>query len=98
MANNHMVRFDNGAFFDYNSATSLGINGTGLFLRVNDKNKLITGKTVYDKIEEFKRKSGNYGKEDCIRSIKDYLCGKVVIAGYGNFRAYRIGRRSTINY
>ena len=109
MANNHMVRFDNGAFFDYNSATYLGNNGTkiwsgfstavtitesGLFLRVNDKNKLITGKTVYDKIEEFKRKSGNYGKEDCIRSIKDYLCGKVVIAGYGNFRAYRIGEIS----
>ena len=106
MANNHMVRFDNGAFFDYKNSSSLGNSGTkmwsgfstavtitesGLFLRINDKNKLITGKTVYDKLEEFRRRSGNYRTEECMRAIKEYLKGKVVIAGYGNFRAYRIG-------
>ena len=56
MANDHMVRFDNGAFFDYNNAAHLGNSGTkiwsgfstavtitesGLYLRLNDKNKLI---------------------------------------------------------
>ena len=109
MANNHMVRFDNGAFFDYNSAAYLGNNGTkiwsgfstavtitesGLYLRLNDKNKLITGKTVYDKMEEFKRRYSNIRSEESMRAITDYLKGKVVIAGYGNFRAYRIGEIS----
>ena len=106
MANNHMVRFDNGAFFDYKTETLLGHSGSriwsgystavtitesGLYLRVNDKNKLITGKTVYEKIEEIRRKSGNMRSEESMRAITEYFKGKVVIAGYGNFRAYRIG-------
>ena len=106
MANNHMVRFDSGSFFDYHSARSIGQHNThiwsgystavtitesGLFLRVNDKNKLITGKTVYDKFEEFHRKYGNMRSEECMRAILDYFKGKVVIATYGNYRAYRIG-------
>ena len=109
MANDHMVRFDNGAFFDYNSAVNLGNNGTkiwsgfstavtitesGLYLRLNDKNKLITGKTVYDKMEELRRRNSNIRSEESMRAITDYLKGKVVIAGYGNFRAYRIGEIS----
>ena len=106
MANNHMVRFDNGSFFDYHTARSIGQHNTniwsgystavtitesGLFLRVNDKNKLITGKTVYDKFQEFHRKYGNMRSEECMRAILDYFKGKVVIAVYGNYRAYRIG-------
>ena len=109
MANSHMVRFDNGAFFDYGSAVNLGNSGTkiwsgystaititesGLFLRVNDKNKLITGKTVYDKMQEFRGIYHNMRSEEAMRAITDYLKGKVVIAGYGNFRAYRIGEIS----
>ena len=109
MANDHMVRFDNGSFFDYNSAVNLGNNGTkiwsgfstavtitesGLYLRLNDKNKLITGKTVYDKMEELRRRNSNIRSEESMRAITDYLKGKVVIAGYGNFRAYRIGEIS----
>ena len=109
MANNYMVRFDKGSFFDYHNTAKLGNNGTqiwsgystavtitesGLFLRVNDKNKLITGKTVYDKFEEFRRRNGNIRSEESRRAITDYLKGKVVIAGYGNFRAYRIGEIS----
>ena len=109
MANNYMVRFDKGSFFDYHSAVKLGDFGTkmwsgystavtitesGLFLRVNDKNKLITGKTVYDKFEEIRRTMKNMRSEDYRRAITEYLKGKVVIAGYGNFRAYRIGEIS----
>jgi len=109
MANDHMVRFDNGAFFDYNSAVNWGNSGTkiwsgfstavtitesGLYLRLNDKNKLITGKTVYDKMEELRRRNSNIRSEESMRAITDYLKGKVVIAGYGNFRAYRIGEIS----
>ena len=109
MANNHMVRFDNRSFFDYNNSTPLGNTGSkiwsgystavtitesGLYLRVNDKNKLITGKTVYDKIQEFGRKFSNLRSEESIREISDYFRGKTVIAGYGSFRAYRIGEIS----
>ena len=105
MANNYMVRFDNGSFFDYNSSSKIGNNSkmwsgystavtiteSGLYLRINDKNKLITGKTVFDKFEEFRSRYGNMRSEECMRNITDYFKGKVVIAGYGNFRAYRIG-------
>ena len=63
-------------------------------MRVNDKNKLITGKTVYDKFEEFRSRIKNFRSEDYRRAITEYLKGKVVIAGYGNFRAYRIGEIS----
>ena len=109
MANNHMVRFDNRSFFDYKNSTPLGNTGSkiwsgystavtitesGLYLRVNDKNKLITGKTVYDKIQEFGRKFSNLRSEESIREISDYFRGKTVIAGYGSFRAYRIGEIS----
>ena len=109
MANNHMVRFDNRSFFDYNNSTPLGNTGSkiwsgystavtitesGLYLRVNDKNQLITGKTVYDKIQEFGRKFSNLRSEESIREISDYFRGKTVIAGYGSFRAYRIGEIS----
>ena len=105
MANNYMVRFDNGSFFDYNSSSKIGNNSkmwsgystavtiteSGLYLRINDKNKLITGKTVFDKFEEFRSRYGNMRSEECMRNITDYFKGKVVIAGYGNFRSYRIG-------
>ena len=105
MANNHMVRFDTGSFFDYKDTSPIGNNSkiwsgystavtiteSGLFLRINDKNKLITGKTVFDKFEEFGRRYRSLRSEECMRNIVDYFKGKVVIAGYGNFRAYRIG-------
>ena len=97
MANNYMVRFDNGSFFDYNSSSKIGNNSkmwsgystavtiteSGLYLRINDKNKLITGKTVFDKFEEFRSRYGNMRSEECMRNITDYFKGKVVIAGYG---------------
>ena len=67
MANNHIVRFDDRSFYDYKNSVPFGRSGAkiwtgfstavaitenGLFLRVNDKNKLITGKTAYDKMSE----------------------------------------------
>ena len=106
MANNHMVRFDDRSFYDYKEATPFGKSGakiwsgfstavsiteSGLYLRVNDKNKLITGKTALDKINDIFRKFGNNRSEDCKREIIEYFKGKTVIATYGNYRAYRIG-------
>ena len=109
MANNHMVRFDDRSFYDYQNSTSFGKSGAkiwsgfstavaitenGLFLRLNDKNKLITGKTALDKMQEIGKKYGNMRSEDCQREINDYFRGRTVIATYGNYRAYRIGEIS----
>ena len=106
MANNHMVRFDDRSFYDYNNPSEFGRSGAkiwsgystavtitenGLFLRVNDKNKLITGKTAYDKMREIGQKYGNIKSEDSQREISEYFKGRTVIATYGNYRAYRIG-------
>ena len=115
MANNHIVRFDDRSFYDYKNpvefgssrakiwsgyATAVSITENGLFLRVNDKNKLITGKTAYSKMQEFGNRYGNMRGEDCQREINEYFKNKTVIATYGNYRAYRIGEISfdkTIN-
>ena len=109
MANNHMVRFDNRSFYDYKNAIEFGSSRTkiwsgyatavtitenGLFLRVNDKNKLITGKTAYSKMLEIGKRFGNMRSEDSQREIMEYFKGRTVIATYGNYRAYRIGEIS----
>ena len=115
MANNNVIRFDNRSFFDYSEQVSFGNNGnriwngystavaiteSGLFLRINDKNKLISGKTVYEKMKEIAQKFKIKRSQECIREISEYFIGKTVLAGYGNYRAYRIGEISfdrTIN-
>ena len=110
MANNHMVRFDDRSFYDYHSASPFGRSGAkiwsgystavtitenGLFLRLNDKNKLITGKSAYEKMVEIGRRYGNnLRSEESQREINEYFRGKTVIATYGNYRAYRIGEVS----
>ena len=110
MANNHMVRFNDRSFYDYFSASPFGRSGSkiwagystavtitenGLFLRLNDKNKLVTGKSAYEKMVEIGRRFGNnLRSEESQREINEYFRGKTVIATYGNFRAYRIGEVS----
>ena len=104
MANNKIIRFDKRNFYDYSDTIPIGSNGnsiwngystavtiteSGLFLRINDKNRLISGKTVLDKMKEFEMKYKT--SEERSREISEYFIGKTVIATYGNFRAYRIG-------
>ena len=105
--NNHIIRFDDG-FYDYNDSEFFGRDGkatiyhgystavciteNGLFLRLNDKNKMITGKTAYEKMIELSKKyNGNMFNESYIRDIKDYFIGKTVVTKYGIYRPYRIG-------
>ena len=110
LSNNHMVRFSDRSFFDYKDVEIFGhskskiwhgfssavcITETGLFLRINDKNKLITNKTAYEKILEIaKNLGGNLHSEEVQREICEYFRGKTVIAQYGSYRAYRIGEVS----
>ena len=61
-------------------------------MRINDKNKLITGKTAYEKMLEIaKNNGGNLLDENTRRDIAEYFRGKTVIAQYGTYRAYKIG-------
>ena len=107
-SNNHIVKFDDRSFYDYFDVETFGRDGkgkiwhgystavciteNGLFLRINDKNKMITGKTAYSKMIELSKKyNGNMNNENYLRDIKAYFIGKTVVAQYGNFRAYRIG-------
>jgi aubergine-like protein len=122
-ANNHIVKFDKSSFFDYFDFEAFGRDGKskiwhgystavcitemGLCLRINDKNKMITGKTAYDKIVELSKKYQNCILcQDCLNDVNDYFSGKTVVAQYGSYRAYRIGevlkdktvKNTTINY
>ena len=73
-------------------STAICITESGLFLRINDKNKLITGKTAYEKMLEIARNNrGNLRDENTRREIAEYFRGKTVIAQYGTYRAYKIG-------
>ena len=107
-ANNHIVKFDDRSFYDYYDIETFGRDGkgkiwhgystavciteNGLFLRINDKNKMITGKTAYEKMSELSKKyNGNTNNENFLREIKTFFVNKTVVAQYGNFRAYRIG-------
>ena len=107
-ANNHIVKFDDRSFYDYYDIETFGRDGkgkiwhgystavciteNGLFLRINDKNRMITGKTAYEKMSELSKKyNGNTNNENYLRDIKTFFINKTVVAQYGNFRAYRIG-------
>lgn len=122
-SNNHIVKLSDRSFYDYFGTKKLEQNGKGticygystavcitekgLFLRINDKNKIITGKTAYDKIYELALKyDGDIILLDCQKKIKDYFIGKTVFTQFGNYRTYRIGEvdidknvnNTTINY
>ena len=98
-ANKGFIRFDGGNYFDYQNyikiddkakklngyTTSSIITSSGLYLRVADKNKFISGLTAFDKIEEFKT-GGIYDKQ----KVKEYFTGKSVLTNYGNLKVYKI--------
>ena len=72
MANNHVIKFGDSTFFDYYDIESCGfkkkskiwngyttsilISEKGLLLQINDKNKIITSMTAYEKMKEIAKK------------------------------------------
>ena len=76
--------------------TSIQITDNGFFMRINDINKIISGKTAYKKIMEiraFNKEKGNLELRDV---INDYFQDhRTVLTKYGNFRSYKI---KTINF
>ena len=108
-SNNHIIFFKDRSFYDHHDieifgrdgkskimhgySTALCITESGLFLRINDKNKMITGKTAYDKIMELSHKfKNNLNNEDYRAELENYFVGKTLVAQYGNYSAYRIGK------
>ena len=99
--NSNLVKFDNRSFFKletkmtssnketllpgYGSAAC--ITESGLFLRINDKNKFISGKTAHQKLLEIKDKNKN---GSFFESANDYFSNKSVLATYGSFRVYQL--------
>ena len=108
MANNHVIKFGDSTFFDYYDietcgfkrkckiwngyTTSILITEKGLLLQINDKNKIITSMTAYDKIKEIASKNGNdFHTEASKREITAFFKGRTLITQYGNYRSYKIG-------
>jgi len=108
MANNHVIKFGDSTFYDYYDIESCGfkkkckiwngyttsvlITERGLLLQINDKNKIITSMTAYDKMKEIAEKNGNdFNTEACKREITSFFKGRTLITQYGNYRSYKIG-------
>ena len=101
-ANKNFIRFDDRTFFDYVNRESLKngvyklkgygtaacITEAGLYLRINDKSKFISGKSALEKLKELKKK---YQNGDFNIAARDYFQGRSVLAQYGSFRIYKIG-------
>ena len=108
MANNHVIKFGDSSFYDYYDVESCGfkkkskiwngystsilISERGLLLQINDKNKIITSMTAYDKIKEIASKNGNdFTTEGFKKEVTSYFKGRTLITQYGNYRSYKIG-------
>ena len=108
MANNHVIKFGDTTFYDYYDIESCGfkkkckiwngyitsilITQRGLLLQINDKNKIITNMTAYDKMKEIATRHGNdFNTEGCKKEIMSFFKGRTLITQYGNYRSYKIG-------
>ena len=108
MANNHVIKFGDSSFYDYYDIESCGfkkkskiwngyttsilISERGLLLQINDKNKIITSMTAYDKMKEIASRNGNdFNTEACKKEISSFFKGRTLITQYGNYRSYKIG-------
>ena len=108
MANNHVIKFSDSTFYDYYDiescgfkkkskiwngySTSILITEKGLLLQINDKNKIVTSMTAYDKIKEIAKKYENdIYSEGAKKEISSFFKGRTLITQYGNYRSYKIG-------
>ena len=76
--------------------TSVQITDNGFFMRINDVNKILSGKTAYKKIMEIRNDNKEKGHLEIRELINNYFSShRTVLTKYGNLRTYRI---NTINY
>ena len=71
--------------------TSVQITENGFFMRINDINKIISGKSAYKKILEIRNENPNISQSDLYDKINQYFSEhRTVLAKYGNLRTYRV--------
>ena len=85
------VTYDSNENIYHGYMTSANITENGLCLLINNINKVISGKTVLQKIHEIESKYKNLQVKEIQNKIKSYFENhRTVITGYGVPRAYRI--------
>ena len=72
--------------------TSLHITESGLYMLINNKSKLISGKTALQKMNEMRNKlKGKMSTGEMYDKIKEYFIRhKTVLTTYGSLKAYKI--------
>ena len=71
--------------------TSVQITESGYFMRINDVNKIISGKSALKKILEIRNENSGIGNKELHDKINEYFMEhRTVLAKYGNLRTYRV--------
>ena len=74
--------------------TSAHITESGLYMLINNKNKLITGKTALKKMIEIRNKlkeKKNLKIKEIFEEIRNYFFShRIVLTGYGSIKTYKI--------
>ena len=89
----NIIKTNNQQYFYNGFITSVNITESGLYMLVNNVNKLITGKTVLKKMIEIRSKlrEQHYSEKDICDEIKEYFkYHKTALTIYGSMRSYRI--------
>ena len=89
----NIIHIQNKQNFYSGYITSANITESGLYMLVNNINKLITGKTVLKKMIEIrnKLKEQNMQDKEIYREIKEYFkYHRTVLTTYGSLRTYKI--------
>ena len=90
---NNIIKASNQHKFYCGYMTSVNITESGLYMLVNNINKLITGKTVLEKMIELRKKYSEEknSKEEIYNKIKEYFkTHRTVLTVYGSLRSYKI--------
>ena len=76
--------------------TSVQITENGFFMRINDVNKIISGKSALKKIVEIRNANKDLSTTELYEKINQYFSEhRTVLAKYGNLRTYRV---SNVNF
>lgn len=71
--------------------TSVQITDNGFFMRINDVNKILSGKSAHRKIMEIRNNNKEKGHIEIRSLINDYFQShRTVLAKYGNLRTYKV--------
>ena len=70
--------------------TSAHITENGLYMKINNRNKLISGKTAYEKMKEIRDKLKLSSKELNDKLNEYFSEHKTVLTAYGSLKSYRI--------